>query len=107
MTLTPEFVYQIIQGVTKVDSNEREHSEALLKKWERDATPGCLDSLMQIATQVANISEVKLSPHIKHPDPFVLGKVGPAHWAHIWHPFPAGSHAASHKPHRMPSNPRG
>lgn len=60
MTLTPEVVYQVILGVTKVDNSEREHSEALLKKWEKDATPGCLDSLMQIATQVANISEVGL-----------------------------------------------
>ena len=60
MPLTPELVYQVIQGVTKVDSNEREHSEGLLKKWQKDATPGMLDSLMQIAAQVANISEVIL-----------------------------------------------
>ena len=58
MPLTPELVYQVIQGVTKVESNEREHSEGLLKKWQKDATPGVLDSLMQIAAQVANVSEV-------------------------------------------------
>ncbi len=60
--LTPDYVYQIIQGVTKVNSSEREQSEALLKKWEQDATPGCLDSLMQIASQPAAISEVRLRP---------------------------------------------
>jgi uncharacterized protein YihD (DUF1040 family) len=56
--LTPDVVYDIILGVTKVDKDEREHSEALLKKWEKDATPGCLHSLMQIAAQAGNIKEV-------------------------------------------------
>lgn len=57
--LTPHQVYAAISGATEVNARIRSESETLLRSWERDAAPGFLDSLLQIASQTGFVDEVR------------------------------------------------
>jgi Importin-beta N-terminal domain len=50
-------VLATIQGALSIDTPTRTHSEGLLRKWENDAAPGFLVSLLRIVEQKESIAE--------------------------------------------------
>jgi hypothetical protein len=58
--ITTEIVYNVLSSSLSQDNTTRSAAEKQLHTWESDSVPGFIGSLLKIAEELQNVSEVSM-----------------------------------------------